>query len=140
RLARQCCLVAGDTHPVPLDTLAAAYAEVGSFDQAVEVARRAAGLADAAGQNDLAGQIRERSRLYEKRQPLPAAPPAALPRRPPGALPRGRYGKRLRPTGLVRVACCRPATRRPAWPFSSSSKPAPAPFCKRPVAAWSRSQ
>jgi protein O-mannosyl-transferase len=73
RLARQCCLVAGDAHPAPLDTLAAAYAEVGSFDQAVEVARRAAGLADSAGLNDLAGQIRERGRLYEKRQPFRAA-------------------------------------------------------------------
>jgi Flp pilus assembly protein TadD len=73
RLAKQCCRVAGDGHPVPLDTLAAAYAEVGSFDQAVEVAQRAAQLADSRGQNDLAGQIRERSRLYEKRQPFRGA-------------------------------------------------------------------
>jgi Flp pilus assembly protein TadD len=74
RLATQCCHVAGDTHPVPLDTLAAACAEVGSFDRAVEVARRAAALAAAQGQNDLAGQIRERIRLYEKRQAFRSTP------------------------------------------------------------------
>jgi tetratricopeptide (TPR) repeat protein len=77
RLARQSCYVAGDAHPAPLDTLAAAYAEAGLFDQAVEVARRAAELADSRGQNDLASQIRERSRLYEKRQPFHGASPGS---------------------------------------------------------------
>jgi tetratricopeptide (TPR) repeat protein len=75
RLARQCCHVGGDAHPAPLDALAAAYAELGRFDEAVDAARRALALASSQGQTELAGQIQERLRLYTSRQPFRTASP-----------------------------------------------------------------
>ena len=57
----------GGTYPQTLDTLAAAYAESGNFDAAVETARRALNLA---GQNsELAGAIQSRLKLYQARLP-----------------------------------------------------------------------
>jgi Flp pilus assembly protein TadD len=54
------------THPDAqiLDVLAAASAEMGQFDVAVEKAQEAASRADAAGRPELARQIRERRALY----------------------------------------------------------------------------
>ncbi len=53
-----------------LDTLAAAYAEAGHFDEAVATARKAVELAAAAGQNTLAGQIEARLQLYRQQKPF----------------------------------------------------------------------
>jgi hypothetical protein len=53
-----------------LDTLAAAYAEVGRFDEAVCTARRALALLAGAEESRPAVQLRERLRFYESRQPF----------------------------------------------------------------------
>ena len=55
--------------PALLDTLAAAYAAAGNFPDAVETAQKAIALADAAGQPDLADQIRQRLAMYESNRP-----------------------------------------------------------------------
>ncbi len=52
-----------------LDTLAAAYAAAGRFDDAVATAARAAGLAARSGQEERAERIRERLALYEAGRP-----------------------------------------------------------------------
>jgi tetratricopeptide (TPR) repeat protein len=66
-LAKQAAQVSGGKHPQILDTLAAAYAESGQFDHAVETTRRALNLL--AGQNNqpLADAIEERLKLYQAR-------------------------------------------------------------------------
>jgi tetratricopeptide (TPR) repeat protein len=51
-----------------LDTLAAAYAEAGRFDDAVATAERARGLAKDAGEDDLARDIGARLALYQRRR------------------------------------------------------------------------
>jgi Flp pilus assembly protein TadD len=55
-----------------LDTLAAAYAEVGRFDDAVATARRAETAAETAGTVDLGREIAERRALYERGRPYRA--------------------------------------------------------------------
>ena len=59
-----------------LDVLAAAYAELGRFDRAIETARRASQLAISARRMDLAMQLEGRLRSYEARVPLGAGGPA----------------------------------------------------------------
>jgi tetratricopeptide (TPR) repeat protein len=64
-------------HPAALDTLAAAYAEAGRFDDAVRVAEQAAQLARADGQLEIALGIEGRLKLYREAKPyreVPAAP------------------------------------------------------------------
>jgi tetratricopeptide (TPR) repeat protein len=56
-----------------LDTLAAAYAEAGRFDKAVDVARRACDRAQSAGKTALAKAIQERLSLYRQRKPFRAS-------------------------------------------------------------------
>jgi tetratricopeptide (TPR) repeat protein len=68
-LAEQACRMTGDRNADLLDTLAAAYAEAGRFDKAVEAARRAIALADQAGQAALANDIRARLEGYQARRP-----------------------------------------------------------------------
>jgi hypothetical protein len=53
-----------------LDTLAAAYAEAGRFDNAVATESRAIELARAAGKNDLADRFATRLALYRQRKPF----------------------------------------------------------------------
>jgi tetratricopeptide (TPR) repeat protein len=53
-----------------LDTLAAAYAEVGRFADAIATARRAEAAARAAGSADLAAEIATRLLLYEEGRPF----------------------------------------------------------------------
>lgn len=66
-LAERAVAQAGDDVDADrLDTLAAAYAEVGRYADALVTARRAV---DKAGASDLAGEIRERIALYERGQP-----------------------------------------------------------------------
>jgi len=66
--------VGGDAGRAPdadrLDTLAAAYAEVGRFADAVATARRAEAAARAAGSAELAGEIAARIALYERGRPF----------------------------------------------------------------------
>jgi tetratricopeptide (TPR) repeat protein len=55
--------------PAMLDTLAAAYAAGGRFEEAIETARQALALASSSGETELAGEITRRLQLYESRQP-----------------------------------------------------------------------
>ncbi|UCD75936.1 MAG: fused MFS/spermidine synthase [Phycisphaerales bacterium] len=59
----------GSTDPRGLDILAAALAEAGRFEEAVEVAERAATLAVNRRDATLAQEIRRRQSLYEQRRP-----------------------------------------------------------------------
>jgi tetratricopeptide (TPR) repeat protein len=54
--------------PQFLDTLAAAYAEAGKYEEAVDTASRAMSLAELQKDNALADSIRTRLRLYESKQ------------------------------------------------------------------------
>jgi Flp pilus assembly protein TadD len=69
RLAQQLCQLTDD-NPSALDTLAAAYAEVGEFAWAVAVAQRAVSAAVERGQSDLAMAFEVRRRLYRAGQPF----------------------------------------------------------------------
>ena len=74
-LARNACQAGGQPNPALLDTLAAALAEAGRFDEAVTTATRAADLAAGAGRTELAAAIRARAQLYAARQPYRESPP-----------------------------------------------------------------
>ncbi len=69
-LAERACGLGDNRVPTQLDTLAAAYAELGQFDQAVETAEKAVRLALAAGQQELAKDIRNRLELYKAKRPF----------------------------------------------------------------------
>lgn len=58
-----------------LDALAAAYASVGRFDDAVETANAATAQADSVGMNDVAARFRERAGIYRRHQPYRVPPP-----------------------------------------------------------------
>jgi tetratricopeptide (TPR) repeat protein len=70
-LAERCC-TGPHADARSLDVLAAACAEAGQFDRAVESARRAAGLAGEGGQTALQQQITARLSLYEAGLPYRA--------------------------------------------------------------------
>jgi Flp pilus assembly protein TadD len=70
RLAARTCELTHYQQPEALDTLAAAYAETREFDQAAKVAQQGIDLAIRCGKHDVAGQIRERLRLYQASQPF----------------------------------------------------------------------
>jgi tetratricopeptide (TPR) repeat protein len=70
RLARQVNDATGNREPVYLDTLAAAYAAAGQFDEAQATARRALDRASAQQSPNWAQAVRDRLRLYEKHQPF----------------------------------------------------------------------
>lgn len=57
-------------NPFFIRTLAAAYAEAGQFDKAVEISENASRLADAQGQHDLATKIEEETILYRQNRPF----------------------------------------------------------------------
>jgi tetratricopeptide (TPR) repeat protein len=67
--ARQACRGAATPDANALDTLAVALAAGGDFSEAQATARRAQVAADAAGDDQLAGQIAERIRLFEQGRP-----------------------------------------------------------------------
>ena len=69
RLAQRARELSGRENAECLDTLAAAYAAAGRFDDAVLMAERAVELANAAGQGPLARQIQVRLELYRAGQP-----------------------------------------------------------------------
>jgi tetratricopeptide (TPR) repeat protein len=56
--------------PQAFDALAAGYAALGEFDQAMQAARIGINVATASGQSLLAAQMLERVRLYEQRKPF----------------------------------------------------------------------
>ena len=69
-LATKANQLSKQSNPIFTRTLAAAYAQAGQFEKAIQTARRAADLADAQGEHDLAVQIREDVDLYQRRTPL----------------------------------------------------------------------
>lgn len=69
-LAEQVCQAVGTPDAHALDARAAALAELRRFPEAVDWARKAETLARSAGSVDLAGAIKERLKLYERRQPF----------------------------------------------------------------------
>ena len=73
RLAGEAVRLGGDDHPDALDTLAAAYAAAGRFEDAVAAARRAAARARATpGLEGLAPEIEQRMRRYLRFDPYRA--------------------------------------------------------------------
>ncbi len=62
-------LAAGSSDPLTLNSLAAAYAELGQFPSAVNIARQALRKAESAEMREEAAQIREYLRHYEGRRP-----------------------------------------------------------------------
>jgi Flp pilus assembly protein TadD len=66
--ARRACELAGYKEPELLDTLAAAYAAAGRFEDAVRTAQQAIDAAKAGGREDLAGEIKNRMELYKTGQ------------------------------------------------------------------------
>jgi protein O-mannosyl-transferase len=73
-LARQASELGGGDNPVILHTLAAAYAETGSFGEAISTARRAAELATGQNNEVLAGKLRKEITLYEAGAPARTGP------------------------------------------------------------------
>ncbi|HUI08151.1 MAG TPA: tetratricopeptide repeat protein [Verrucomicrobiae bacterium] len=75
RIAEALVKASGPKQPEPLDTLAAAYAEAGRFEEAGTAAREAVAAAQAMGKTNLAAQISSRLALYENHQSLRTAQP-----------------------------------------------------------------
>ena len=69
QLAKHACELTADTNIENLDTLAAAYAAVGNFPEAVTIAEKALNMAELVKNNQLANQIRERLELYKTGKP-----------------------------------------------------------------------
>jgi tetratricopeptide (TPR) repeat protein len=63
-LARRACELTANREPTYLDTLAAAYAAAGHFDEAIATAQNAIALAQAAGQTGLVQKMEARLELY----------------------------------------------------------------------------
>ncbi len=68
-LAERACEVAGNKVPAYLDTLAAAYAAAGRFNDAIATAQKAVDLARAAGQPQVASEIEAHLKLYRDGHP-----------------------------------------------------------------------
>ncbi|MBW1772609.1 MAG: tetratricopeptide repeat protein [Deltaproteobacteria bacterium] len=64
------CKNDGRKNPEYLDTLAAAYAEAGRFQEAVRTARKSLNLARSAGDVDLAEEVEKRLLLYKAEKPF----------------------------------------------------------------------
>ncbi len=75
-LAERARQLAGQDVPQILDALAAAHAELGEFDKAVELAARAADLAGAQGKSSLTESIRARVAGYREKRPFRDTPDA----------------------------------------------------------------
>jgi Flp pilus assembly protein TadD len=69
-LATELCQATGGNEPRYLDTLAAAQAGVGRFNDAVETTRKALALAGGPDQHALAGQLQAHLLLYQRGVPL----------------------------------------------------------------------
>jgi tetratricopeptide (TPR) repeat protein len=68
-LAAAACSLTHQEEAVPLETLSAAYAEAGHFDDAVAAAQKAHDLALAQGKPEIAAKTAELQELYRARQP-----------------------------------------------------------------------
>jgi tetratricopeptide (TPR) repeat protein len=81
QLAQHACRLTNHRDVACLDTLAAAYASAGRFDAAVDTAKGAWQMAQAAGQTALAQEIHIRLQLYRDRKPnrKPVVAPAQRP-------------------------------------------------------------
>jgi protein O-mannosyl-transferase len=75
RLAEQACEATDSQRAEYVDTLAAAYAEVGRFDEAVSTARKA--VAAASQSSKVPSGLEARLESYIRRQPFRQSPPAA---------------------------------------------------------------
>ena len=69
-LAEQANLLTGGSSPTILATLAAAYAETGRFDKALETAQAALQVTETQSNTDLASMLRREIKLYEAGQPF----------------------------------------------------------------------
>jgi hypothetical protein len=69
RLAERAADLTSRQDVIVLDTLAAAYASAGQFERAVTTAERAAALATAERNGDLAQHVRKRIELYRGGKP-----------------------------------------------------------------------
>jgi tetratricopeptide (TPR) repeat protein len=63
--AEKACKVTGDKNSEFLDTLAAAYAAAGRYEEAAATAQKAIEVARGAGRESTAGEIQERLKLYQ---------------------------------------------------------------------------
>ncbi len=70
KLAREANRLSNENNPVFVRTLAAAYAEAGEFEEAIQTARRALQLASDLGERRFANRIQEDVDLYQRRTPL----------------------------------------------------------------------
>ncbi len=70
RLAEQACNLEGWDNPGDLDTLAAAYAAAGRFEEAIRTASRAIELASGRGQAEAAAEIERRLAEYRAGRPF----------------------------------------------------------------------
>lgn len=68
-LASKACELTKHQNVTFLDTLAAAYANAGQFDRAVQTAQKAVDLATAARDDNAADQIKKHLELYKQGQP-----------------------------------------------------------------------
>jgi tetratricopeptide (TPR) repeat protein len=68
-LAEELIRRGGDKSPIILDTLAAAYAEQGRYEDAVRTAQNALNLAQDSEQPELSAEIEKHLSYYEKSQP-----------------------------------------------------------------------
>lgn len=70
QLARRAAELTEFLRPSVLDTLAAAYASAGDFENAVQMAEKAIALAEATDQHELAARIQTRLQLYQMHYPV----------------------------------------------------------------------
>ena len=70
QLAERSCLLSANLDAGALDTLAAAYAQAGDFERALEIAQRGLQTAEARNNKALAAQIREHVDLFRRRLPV----------------------------------------------------------------------
>jgi tetratricopeptide (TPR) repeat protein len=70
RLGEMACQLSDNKEATILDTLAAAYAEAGRFQEAIKTAEKALELARSSNQKDLVIEIESRIELYRERKPF----------------------------------------------------------------------
>lgn len=69
-LSKRACALTAYQKPIPLGTLAAAYAEIGDFTNAVKMAQAAIERSTAIGDTSFANMNRQLLRLYQSQQPF----------------------------------------------------------------------
>ncbi len=74
RLAEHACALTGFQNPLFVGTLAAAYAEAGRFDDAVQMAEKARSFANAIGQKNVADRNEQLLQFYRAGKPFHQSP------------------------------------------------------------------